>query len=344
MNGMTSAERVQAALSHREPDRVPLLLPLTMYGAKELGLTIREYFSRAENVVEGQMRMLVKYGHDILAPAFYAALEIEAWGGEALFIDDGPPNAGAPLFRSPGDIARVSTPSISGNKCLQKGLQAIAELKARVGGETPIVGTVISPFSLPIMQMGFGPYLDLMHEEPEAFWRLMALNESFCVAWANAQLAAGATAICYADPMSSPTMVPREFYLKTGFPIARRMVAAIHGPVAVHFASTRCLGIADLLPQTGTVAVGVSAEEDLAEVKRTLAGKAAIIGNLNGLEMRRWDVRQAEEATRLALAAGGPGGGFILSDSHGEIPWQVPEEVLLTISRTVREWGRYPMG
>ena len=44
-----------------------------------------------------------------------------------------------------------------------------------------------------------------------------------------------------------------------------------------------------------------------------------------------------------AIAKAGRGGGFILSDNHGEIPWQVPEEVLSTISETVHRDGRYPL-
>jgi uroporphyrinogen decarboxylase len=44
-----------------------------------------------------------------------------------------------------------------------------------------------------------------------------------------------------------------------------------------------------------------------------------------------------------ALAKGGPGGGFILSDNHGEIPLQVPDSVLESISETVLRWGKYPL-
>ncbi len=50
MSEITSMERVLKSLSFQEPDRVPLFLLLTMHGAKELGMTIREYFSSAENV------------------------------------------------------------------------------------------------------------------------------------------------------------------------------------------------------------------------------------------------------------------------------------------------------
>ena len=45
------------------------------------------------------------------------------------------------------------------------------------------MGVVISPFSLPVMQMGFEPYLLLLHERPELFKRLMEVNLEFSAAW-----------------------------------------------------------------------------------------------------------------------------------------------------------------
>ena len=70
---MTSLQRVFCTLGHRQPDRVPFFLLLTMHGARELGLSIKEYFSTAENVVEGQLRMWAKYRHDCLYNFFYAS-------------------------------------------------------------------------------------------------------------------------------------------------------------------------------------------------------------------------------------------------------------------------------
>jgi uroporphyrinogen decarboxylase len=340
---MTSMQRVVTTLSHREPDRVPLFLLLTMHGAKELGLGIREYFSTARNVVEGQLRLREKFNHDCLYTFFYASIEVEAWGGEVIYRDDGPPNSGQPLIGSPESIRHFSAPDVRNTPCLRKVLDAIAGLKAQVGDTVPIIGVVMSPFSLPVMQMGFAPYLDLLHERPVEFEQLLLLNEAFCAEWANAQLDAGATAICYFDPMSSPTMIPRAKYLETGFPCAKRMLAAIKGPVAIHFASGRCLPIADLVPQTGAAVVGVSDEEDLAATKAAFAGKASILGNLNGLAMRGWDPAEAGRNVRRAIAKAASGGGFLLAENHGEIPLQVPDDVLHAIGEATRKWGQYPI-
>lgn len=342
-NSMTSLQRVLTTLSHKEPDRVPFFLLLTMHGAKELGLSIKDYFSSAENVVEGQLRLREKYRHDCIYNFFYAPLEIEAWGGEVIYHTDGPPNSGVPFIQNIQDIKYLELPDVKRTPCLSKVLNSSSMLKDKIGAEAPIIGVVMSPFSLPVMQMGFEKYIVLMHEHPDLFQQLMKINEEFCVAWANAQLKAGTTAICFFDPVSSSTITTREMYLKTGFEVAKRTIARIKGPTATHMASGRCLPIVENIARTGTAIVGVSRLENLLELKAACRNKLTILGNMNGIEMRRWTAEETEKEVKLAISQAGPGGGFILSDNHGEIPWQVPDAVLSALSDAVHKWGEYPL-
>lgn len=342
-NTLTSAQRLSISLSHQEPDRVPFFIPAILQGARELGVSIREYYSRADYVVEGQMRLRAKYQHDVVAGVLYGAAEIEAWGGEVIFREDGPPNAGYPPLKHPEDILRLEAPRIADSPVLQRVLAVIRGLHERVGGEAPVMGSVISPFSLPVMQMGFDRYFELIYEQPELFARLMQVNEAFCGAWANAQLEAGASAIGYADPVASPSIIPRKIYQRTGFPVAQRVIARIKGGTVMSFASAPSVPILDLVIQTGVVGVSASALEDLAEVKAVCRGRLAVMGNLNAIEMRRWTSAQAEAEVKRAIARAGVGGGFMLTDNHGEIPWQVPDDILAAISEAVHCWGQYPL-
>ena len=340
---MTSMDRVLTALDHEVPDQVPLLLFLTTHGAKELNLSIKEYFSNPENVIEAQLILREKYNNDCVNPFYYSSIELEAWGGKTIFFEDGPPNAGPPVIKSPQEIESLEVPSIEEAEGLQRVIKTIEGLKEEVQEEVPILGTIVSPFSLPIMQMGFSHYLDLIYDEPDLFEKLMEKNEEFSANWANAQLKAGATAIGYADPMSSPSMIPRELFLKTGFQIASRMSENIDGDMAIHLASGRTLSIIDDLKKTGILMVGISAHEDLSKLKEKCGKDLAILGNLNGIEMCRWRPDQAEQAVKRCIAQAAEGGGFILSDNHGEIPYQVQESVLNAIKNAVEKWGKYPL-
>jgi len=240
---MNSMERVMAALSYKEPDRVPLFLNLTITGAKELGMSIKDYYASSDYVVKGQLLMKNKYNNDMVTSLLYSAAEVEAWGGEVVFFEDGPPNSGEPFIKKIEDIFKMGIPDIKNTDCLLKGLEITKRLKEQVKEDTPVIGAVTSPFSLPVMQMGFEKYLELLYFNINEFNKLMKINEEFCVAWANAQLEAGATAISYADPLASPNIVERDTYISTGFEVAKRTIARIKGPVATNLASGIALPI-----------------------------------------------------------------------------------------------------
>jgi len=340
---MNSMQRVLTTLSFKEPDRVPLFLLLTTHGARELGMSIKDYFADPEAVAEGQWRMRQRYGHDCLYAFTYAALETEAWGGKVDFREDGPPNASSLLVAHLQEIDHLKAPSIKGSPCLIRSLKAIRLMKSRAKVEVPIIGVVMSPFSVPVMQLGFAAYLDLIHDDKKRFWKLMEYNQDFCVRWANAQLEAGAAAICYFDPVSSTDMIPLELYRETGFVVAKKTIAGIKGPTATHLASGKTLRLVELLAETKTDIVGISTFDDLTALRSASYGKLSLLGNLNSISMRHWTKATAEKEVKNALRLGAPGGGFILSDNHGEIHYSVPESVLESIAEAARTWGRYPL-
>lgn len=339
----TAMERTLTALSQREPDRVPVFLATALLGAREIGLPLRNYFAKASNVAEGQLRLSAKFDSDGLFSCPFAAIEAEAWGGEVIYRDDGPPNAGAPPIDKPEKILHMVPPEIESCPGLVRALETTEILKERTKGTIPIVGVVVSPFSLPVMQLGFDRYFELVYERPDLFERLMALNCQFSTNWANALLAAGATAISYADPLSSPMIFPKELYARTGREIAARMLAAIKGPTVIHLASAPCLPILEDIIACGAVATAAGVSEDQRTVKQAAAGRITVLGNLNGVEMRRWTEEQAGIEVKKAIAAAASGGGYILCDAHGEIPLQVTDDILFALMAAARQWGQYPL-
>lgn len=337
----TSAARVTAALQLHQPDRVPFFLPVTLHGARRLGLGVREYFSRPENVVRGQVELLALLGHDIVTAFHYAAAEVEAYGGTVEFYDDGPPNAGPPPLTKQR-LGALEVPRIEDTPSLVRTLEATRGLAAAVG-PVPVFGAVVSPFSLGVPLLGFESYFDLLLEDLPACERLWLVAEELCVAWGRAQVAAGAAGLAFHDPLGSPAIVPRELYLRTGLPIARRIVARLGCAVVYSFASARGLGVVPDVLGAGVAGVTASFGEDLATLKATCSGKAAVVGGLDGIPMCGWTPAQADAAVRAALAKGGPGGGFVLSENHGEIPVAVPEATLVAVAEAARRHGRYPL-
>lgn len=343
MNEMTSMQRVGTALSHKEADRVPLFLLFSFYGARELNMSIEEYFQNPENIVTAQLKLKEKYSNDCLYSFFYAAVEMEAFGGKTIFHKEAPPVAGKPVINNVEDIKNLEVPDVYDSPSLKKVLTTIKMLKEQSNGDTPVISVVMSPFSLPIMQMGFEKYLDLLINDKENFELLIKKNEEFCISWANAQLDAGATFIVYFDPMSSTTIIPKDLFMTTGYEISKRIFPRINGPIVTHFASGRSYSIVDEVIDTGASGIVASFDDDFGLIKEKTKGKITLAGNLNLISMLNSSDKEIEKNIRDLIQIAASDGGFIITDAHGEIPWQVPERVLLEISENIKKWGSYPI-
>ena len=336
---MTSMERVLNTLSGKEVDQTPLFLFFSIYGAKEAACEIQAYFKDVDLVVETQLAMQRKYASDCLYTFQYASLEYEAFGGTTIFYPEAPPNAGAPLFSNPETINEMTLPVIESCEGLQRALKVTGKLKDRVGNQVPIIGVVMAPFSLPVMQMGFESYLNLIIEGGEQFDRLMKINQAFCIDWANRQLQAGATAICYFNPLASNEMVNRQLYMERAFELDCQTIDRINGPIAMHFASARTIPTLDLVERSGAQLIGISSREKISEVKTKC--KMTVFGNLDGILMRKWTPEEIQMHVSEALEEAGQTGRLILADNHGEIPWQIPSETLLMIAETIKSRGSW---
>ncbi len=340
---MTSFQRLSAVLRLGMPDRVPVVLVSTTHGAREVGLSLPEYFSRPENVAEGQLRFAQRVGQDNVAAYYYAVREAEAFGAEAVFREEGPPNMGPPVLHSPAAIDTLEGPDPLTSPPLRAVLESTELLSQRARGRWLVLGHALGPCSLPILLMGEGAWLELLlFGSASRRRRLLQVTSRFCVAWANALLAAGADAVAMVEPMASSTMLTREQAARLVLPVVRRAVRAIRGPVIL-WSIGAIQGVADLVPELGVRAVSTDPGDDLREVKRAVAGRIAVLGGLNDLAMLTWTPAEAEAAARRAVETAAPGGGFILSHQN-EVPATAGHELLTRVVEAARRWGRYHGG
>ena len=151
------------------------------------------------------------------------------------------------------------------------------------------------------------------------------------------------TKISFFDPLSSLGMVPPETYFKTGFQVAKQTISMIKGPVITRFATGQILDFINDIAETGTIIAGAGALEDIGIIKSECKGKFTLLGNMNGNEMPGWDHKKTLQTVKEIIRKASPGGGFILSDDHGEIPFHVSDETLMTISEAVQTYGYYPI-
>lgn len=335
----SSWERVRAALAGRDLERVPFFLPAGLHAARESGRPLRDALRDAAALVEGQLWLRERFGHDLVSAFSYAAAEVEAFGGEAIFYDDGPPNAGEPPLAGPEALARAQPPDPCAAPALAPTLRAARLLRAAVGEHAPVLAGAVGPFSLPAMLVGMPRYLEMLHGPPAPLQGLLALCEAFAASWLSALHEAGASFVAVFEPLASPALVERARWLAAGAPALRRLIAGARGPVIVSLASAPVgAALPDLLA-LGPAGLSAAAGDDLDAVRAACRGKALLLGTLSGQGLRRAEPREARAQVRALLRQAGPGGGFLLTEHHGEVPLQVPLAVLDAVAAEVRSGG-----
>lgn len=342
MSEMTSLERVLATMTHQKPDRVPVFPILLLHGAAELGMGLEQYFSQGANWAEGQLKLREKFGHDCVVGVPHVVQDITAFGAKVMYWEKGPPSPGGMVIHSWKDVDQLTVPDPYAVPELVETLKAIELLAKEVKGEVPIIGAAIAPFSLPSMLMGTERWMDLLLFEETAvrkqvMGRMLEVTLEFCVAWSNAQLAAGADVIVLADGMASAAVLTRQQFIDFALPLVKEIVPRIKGHV-VHEGVGHLHPMLDLLVDTGILGVILSHLDDLAVCRQIVGDKLALIGNLNNIEMLRWSPEEMTRKCREAISANSSCTGFVLSAQGPEIPLGVSDETIRAMVQAPRDW------
>ena len=337
---MNSLERIMRVLNNQKPDRIPVTPILLLQGAKMLGLGLEEYFSKSEYMVQGQQKLVEKYDHDAVYGIPHIVEDIEAFGGKLLYFESGPPSVGKLAWNSWDDVPSKSPDPLQ-HPAMQRTLSTIKSLAKVYKGEKLILGAVIAPFSLPSMLIGTERWMELLWEDElirgPIMKQTMNVCMDFCIRWANAQLQAGADTVVVVDGMASATCIMREQFETLALPILKETIHSISGTVAFEPLGS-IEPFIDLVGDIGASLILLEHRDNLKRCKQVLDGKMAIMGNLNNIEMIRWEKDTTRRKALEVLKQIGDESGFILSNQGPEIPWDVSEEVIQTIVDTAKSW------
>ena len=307
-------------------------------------MPLPQYLRDPAAMAEGQARLLERYGHDCVYAFAYGAAEAEAFGAEVENFENGSPNVARPPLTSASEIGALAPPDPEAYEALQRTLELIRLLAGRFKGRVPILADVIGPLGLPAMLLGMEAWLELLlFGDAGLRDHMLAVSEAFCLRWAGAQIAAGADAVGYFEPVASPEITTPEQLRSFALPALRRVAKQAPAPLVFSTAGARNLSLVPELADAGAACIVASAADNLREVKREAQGKIAVAGNLNNIAMVTWDAPEAERQVERCIEAAGAGGGYLLSDQHGEIAWQTRPEVLSAIVEAAHRWGTYPV-
>ncbi len=247
-------------------------------------------------------------GFDVVMPLFSVCHEAAAmgcnvgWGGPNAM-----PESGKPIFKDVDEI-RIPPDLLKRPGC-RVPIEAIGLLKRRLGDDAAVCGKVMGGWTQGYHYFGVENFLMGTLDDPDKTRRIVDKLCEVTVAFARAQIDAGADCILLADHATRDLCSPRA-YEEFLVPVHRRMAEAIPVPVILHICGNTQDRIG-LVAQTGLACFHWDTKTGRPEFARQLAGeRLALMGGISNYKLLRGTADEiaadAEAASRAGIDVVGP--------------------------------------
>ncbi len=268
----------------------------------QAGVWFPEAHLEANKMVALSETAFTVLGFDNIMPLFSVWHESAALGCEVDWGDRGRMPTGKPCCPTLDADLAILRDFLLRPSC-RVPLQALRELKRHHGGEVAILGKVFGPWTLGYHVFGVEPFLMATLLEPDAVKRALRKLIEVTVAFAKAQIDAGADALTLADHCTRDLCSPeayRDFLQELHHELHER----IHCPIVLHI----CGNTADRLGyirETGLECFHFDSKVPAAQA-RTLAGKKLSLmgGTSNFTVVRNGTTASIAQDVQEKLAAG----------------------------------------
>lgn len=256
----------------------------------------------AEKMAQLAMTGHTVLGFDVVMPLFSVCHEAAAmgcdvkWGGVDMMPESGPP-----IFKTAADI-RIPPDLLTHRGCATP-LQAITLLKKRLNGAAAVCGKVFGGWTQAYHYFGIENFLMGTLDDPDQTRRIIDRLLPVTLAFARAQLDAGADCLLLADHATSDLCSPRA-YEQFLLPVHTRLAQEIKAPLILHI----CGNTADrigLIARTGLACFHWDTKTaEPAEVRRLAGANLALMGGISNFKLLRSNPDQIAADARQAAQAG----------------------------------------
>ncbi|TFG63682.1 MAG: uroporphyrinogen decarboxylase [Spirochaetales bacterium] len=323
---MTGRERIKALLGNEQTDRHPFMPVTMMLAGDAIGAKYGIYATDYRVLAEGQIAVAEKFDIDHVSVISDPAVEAHDWGAVICYYDNQPPavDERAALVSDKAGLLSLKAPDPYAGKRMLNRIRAVELLREKAGGDRLVEGWVEGPAAESADLRGINHLMLDLIDDPEFINDLFGMVTDTAIAFALAQVKAGADIIGVGDAAAS--LVGPALYEDLVLKYEQRLVDAIHGAgglVRLHI----CGNTTDLCRGMGTLGSDIIDLDSLCPLKKARADMGpnqALLGNIDPVRVLRngkpEDIRRETKACRDAA-----GQKYIIG-AGCEIPRDTPFE------------------
>ena len=334
---MTSRQRILAMIAGKRTDRLPLM-PITMMFAGDLaGVPYGKYVLDHRLLVEAQIRTAERFDLDYVSAISDPAREAADLGAAVKFFENQPPaiDEASALLADRKRLARLKAPDPHKGRRMRDRVKAVALFRKRVGGAKLIEGWIEGPCAMGADLRGMNTLMYDYFDDPGFVRDLFAFAVEMELAFARAQIEAGADLIGAGDAASS--LVGPRIYAEFVWPWQQKLVDGLHAlgaPVRLHICGDTRPNL-QLMGRLGCEIVDLDSMVPLAEARAKMGTRQVLLGNLHPVHVVR---DGTPEGIKQALAeCRRQAGRRYIVGAGCEVPRGTPAENLLAMRDYARE-------
>jgi MtaA/CmuA family methyltransferase len=204
---MTSLERIRNVIRGEPVDRLPVQPMSMMFAARHAGMSFLDYTRDGRNMARAQLKFVEDFGIDCLLTCSDPAREVIDIAGEGSvewFPDQGPAiNEDRAALADKARLLAFRVPDPLGGGRMHDRVRSIELMRREAGPGMSIVGWVEGPLALAAELRGLNALMLDFLDDPGFAHDLLAFCAEVAIAYAPAQIAAGADTIGMSDAAAS---------------------------------------------------------------------------------------------------------------------------------------------
>jgi MtaA/CmuA family methyltransferase len=329
---MGPIERVRRTLRGEPVDHLPAQPMLMMFAARHAGIPFIDYTKDGRLMAEAQLKLAADFGIDCLLTCSDPAREVIDIAGDGSvdwFEDQGPAiNEDRAALADTTLLRGFAIPDPLGDNRMHDRIKSIEIMRREAGPDMSIVGWVEGPLALAAELRGLNAIMLDFGDDPEFVRDLLAFCADVAIAYAPAQIAAGADTIGMSDAAAS--LIGPVLYGEFLWPEQKRVIDSIktrHPEVLIR--QHMCGNIDKLSPIMARLDVDIYEIDfpaDLALVRSELGPSRNLAGNVSTItDLLEGTPEQVYEACRRCHEISGP--HFIVSAGCEVSPLTPPENL-----------------
>lgn len=318
---MNAMQRVTAALSHQEADRVPVYPILSGVTRKLVNASYKQWSTDAKTCADALLKAAEDFDLDCIVTLIDLSVECDAWGQKLIFPQDeaAHPDYSQSQIQDIEDYARIKKVDYRQSERMMMHIDVCRRLVAAKGGELPIVAFVFGPLgTLSMLRNQQDMYMDL-YDDPEAVKTAVNAVTETLAEYTAALCDTGVNAIMWDTLFASGSIMSKEMWCEMEAGPMKRLAQVVrdHGAMNmihncgqkvyfdVQIEAVQPVAISFLYPPDDC--------ENFADCKAKYGGKVSLIGCVTPASAfigtdEEWDKECTSQIDAMAR-----GGGFMLA-------------------------------